>query len=90
MREIAETGGAVYHRELLAEFPPTLLDLMRLQGVGPHTVRQLHAELGISTLDDLEAALHDGRIRQIRGMGAASRRRCCRRSRITGAMRDAT
>jgi DNA polymerase (family 10) len=70
VREIAETGGAEYHRELLAEFPPTLLDLMRLQGVGPRTVRQLHAELGINTLDDLEAALHDGRIRQIRGMGA--------------------
>ena len=70
VREIAETGGAEYHRELLAEFPPTLLDLMRLQGVGPRTVRQLHAELGINTLDDLEAALQDGRIRQIRGMGA--------------------
>ena len=70
VREIAETGGAAYHRELLAEYPPTLLDLMRLQGVGPRTVRQLHAELGVSTLDDLEAALHDGRIRQIRGMGA--------------------
>src|SRR5215212_472054 len=70
VREIEDTGGAAYHRELLAEFPPTLLDLMRLQGVGPRTVRQLHAELGISTLDELEAALHDGRIRQIRGMGA--------------------
>ena len=64
------TGGAAFHRELLSEYPPTLLDLMRLQGVGPRTVRQLHAELGVSTLDDLEAALHDGRIRQIRGMGA--------------------
>jgi DNA polymerase (family 10) len=70
IREVVETGGAAYHRELLAEFPPTLLDLMRLQGVGPRTVRQLHADLGISTLDDLEAALTDGRIRQIRGMGA--------------------
>src|SRR6476619_1622525 len=50
VREIAETGGVAYLRELLAEYPPTLLDLMRLQGVGPRTVRQLHAELGISTL----------------------------------------
>ena len=70
VREIAGTGGAAFHRELLSEYPPTLLDLMRLQGVGPRTVRQLHAELGVSTLDELEAALHDGRIRQIRGMGA--------------------
>jgi DNA polymerase (family 10) len=70
VREIAETGDAAYRRELVAEFPPTLLDLLRLQGVGPRTVRQLHAELGVSTLDDLEAALRDGRIRRIRGMGA--------------------
>src|SRR5207237_2152807 len=35
VREIAETGGAAYHRELIAEFPPTILDLLHLQGVGP-------------------------------------------------------
>src|ERR1044071_10308441 len=32
IREIAETGDAPYHRELLAEFPPSVLDLLRLQG----------------------------------------------------------
>jgi DNA polymerase (family 10) len=70
IREVADTGGCQFHRELLAEFPPSILDLLRLQGVGPKTVRQLHAELGIRTLDDLEAALRDGRIRALRGMGA--------------------
>src|SRR5881394_2898177 len=35
IREIAETGGTAIHRELLAEFAPTILDLLRLQGVGP-------------------------------------------------------
>ena len=34
IREIADTGGAEFHRELVAEFPPSVLDLLHLQGVG--------------------------------------------------------
>ena len=70
IREIAETGDAAYHRELVAEFPPTILDLLHLQGVGPKTVATLYRELGIRTLDDLERAALDGRIRALHGMGA--------------------
>jgi len=69
IREIAETGDAEYHRELVAEFPPTILDLLHLQGVGPKTVAVLYRELGVRTLDDLEAAARDGRVRALRGMG---------------------
>jgi DNA polymerase (family 10) len=70
IREIADTGSAAFHRELLAEFPPTILDLLHLQGVGPKTVATLYRELGIRTLADLEHAAADGRIRALRGMGA--------------------
>ena len=42
IREIAETGDAEFHRELLAEFPATILDLTHLQGVGPKTVATLY------------------------------------------------
>jgi DNA polymerase (family 10) len=68
--EISETGDAAYHRELVAEFPPTVLDLLHLQGVGPKTVAALYRELDIRTLDDLQQAATDGRIRSLRGMGA--------------------
>ena len=67
--EIAETGGSTYHRELLAEFPPTVLDLLRLQGVGPKTVATLYRDLGVRTLEDLEQAAIEGRVRAIKGMG---------------------
>jgi DNA polymerase (family 10) len=70
IREIAETGDAEFHRELMAEFPPTVLDLLQLQGVGPKTVATLYRELQVRTVEDLEAAAHDGRIRALRGMGA--------------------
>jgi len=69
IREIADTGDAAFHKELVAEFPPTILDLLDLQGVGPKTVATLYRELGVRTIDDLEAAAKDGRIRALRGMG---------------------
>jgi DNA polymerase (family 10) len=70
IREIVETGESTYHRELVAEFPPSVLDLLHLQGVGPKTVATLYRELAIRTLDDLARAAAEGRIRAVRGMGA--------------------
>src|SRR5205823_3326034 len=55
---------------LVAEFPPTVLDLLHLQGVGPKTVAMLYRALDIRTLDDLERAAIDGRVRALRGVGA--------------------
>src|SRR4029077_13168959 len=69
IREIAETGGSEYHRELAAEFPPSVLELLHLQGIGPKTVATLYRELGVRTLEDLQQAAVDGRIRALRGMG---------------------
>jgi DNA polymerase (family 10) len=70
LAELLETGAIPYHRTLLEEFPPTILDLLRLQGVGPKTVALLYHGLGIRTLDELEAAARGGRIRALKGMGA--------------------
>jgi DNA polymerase (family 10) len=69
IRELVETGECAYHRELLQQFPPTILDLLRLQGVGPKTVALLYGTLGIQSVDDLAAAARDGRLRSIKGMG---------------------
>ncbi|MGE3509759.1 MAG: DNA polymerase/3'-5' exonuclease PolX [Vicinamibacterales bacterium] len=68
--ELSATGACVYHRELVAEFPPSVLDMLRLQGVGPKTVATLYRELGVRTLEDLETACTTGRVRAIKGMGA--------------------
>jgi DNA polymerase (family 10) len=70
IREIALTGGAEFHQELVAQFPPSILDLLHLQGVGPKTVAVLYRELGVRTIEDLEQAARDGRVRALHGMGA--------------------
>ncbi|MEO7665035.1 MAG: DNA polymerase/3'-5' exonuclease PolX [Candidatus Limnocylindrales bacterium] len=68
LAELAETGRLGYHERLLAEFPPTLLDLLRIPGLGPKSVRQLYTQLGISTLEGLRQAAESGRLRGMRGM----------------------
>jgi DNA polymerase (family 10) len=70
VRELADTGACAYHQDLLREFPPTILDLLRLQGVGPKTVALLYGTLNIRTLDELAEAAREGRLRAVKGMGA--------------------
>jgi DNA polymerase (family X) len=70
IREIALTGDTGIRQDLLKEFPATLLDVLRLQGVGPKTVAILYRDLRIKSLDDLAEAAKAGRIRALKGMGA--------------------
>ena len=68
--ELATTGKMAFYERLKAEIPPGLVDLLRIPGLGPKTVRQLHAELGIASMDDLRAAAESGRLRDLRGLSA--------------------
>ncbi len=68
--ELSRTGRLAYHEQLLAEFPATLLDLLKVPGLGPRTVRQLWATLGIADLEALRSAAESGRLRGLRGMSA--------------------
>jgi DNA polymerase (family 10) len=70
IRDIAATGTCEIRQELLKEFPETLLEVLRLQGVGPKTVATLYKELHIKSLADLSEAAKAGRIRGVKGMGA--------------------
>ena len=67
--EIIETGGCSFHRELAAEFPAGLLDVLRLQGVGPKTAALLYRELQIGSIEQLTAALDSNRLRGVKGVG---------------------
>lgn len=70
IRELAATGACRYHQDLIQEFPPTILDLLHLQGVGPKTVALLYSVLNITTVDELAEAARTGRVRDLKGMGA--------------------
>ncbi len=70
IRDIVTTGECQIRQDLLEEFPPTLLDVLRLQGVGPKTVALLYRDLHVKSLEDLAEAAKAGRVRGIKGMGA--------------------
>ena len=53
IEELARTGHLAYYDKLREEVPPTLVALLEIPGIGPRTVKQLHDELGIETLEDL-------------------------------------
>jgi DNA polymerase (family 10) len=68
LAELAETGRLEYHDRLRAQVPDGLLEMLRVPGVGPKTVRLLHSELGIDSVEALRAAAAAGGLRHIRGL----------------------
>jgi DNA polymerase (family X) len=70
IREMVETGTLGFRDELVAEVPRSLIDLMRLPGVGPKKARRFYDEMNICSVDELEAAAKEGRIATIPGFGA--------------------
>jgi DNA polymerase (family 10) len=72
--ELARTGRLAFYDRLVAEVPPSLVELLRVPGVGPKTVKILHDELGIESMEDLRHAAEAGRLRTIRGISEKSER----------------
>jgi DNA polymerase (family 10) len=66
---LLETGSIPAVEKLRAKFPPGLVDITRLPGVGPKRVRKLYDELGIASLEDLRTAAETGRLRDVKGFG---------------------
>ena len=66
--ELARTGHLAFYDRLVAEVPPSLVELLRVPGVGPRTVKILYEELGIDSLDDLRQAAEAGRLRSVKGL----------------------
>ena len=67
--EFAETGAIAEREELLAQVPPTLPELMQIQGLGPKTVRTLWQEGKITSIAELQKAIDDGSILSLPRMG---------------------
>ncbi len=55
-----------------AEVPEGVVELLRVQDVGPRKARLFWKQLDITSIAELEAAARDGRLRNLPGMGAKS------------------
>jgi DNA polymerase (family 10) len=67
---LADEGAIPALEKLRAKFPPGLIAITRLPGLGPKRARRLFEELGIDSLEALRAAAEEERIRTLRGFGA--------------------
>ncbi|MFQ5552612.1 MAG: helix-hairpin-helix domain-containing protein, partial [Thermoplasmata archaeon] len=67
--EYLETGEVQAYEKLKAEVPEGLVEIMRIQGVGPKTTKLLYDRLGISTVEELKEAAESGRLYGVKGLG---------------------
>ena len=67
--QAVETGTIPLRTELLAKYKPTMLELLRLPGMGPKTVALVWSALGVCDIDALEAAAREGRLAGLPRMG---------------------
>jgi DNA polymerase (family X) len=66
---LVQTGSIPAMEKLRAKFPPGLIALTRLPGVGPKRVRLLHSQLGVDSVESLREAALAQRLRTVRGLG---------------------
>lgn len=67
--ELVDTGECREHARLSALVPPGVLEMLRIEGVGPKTVEAIWKNLGIEDLAGLEEACRSGRILEAARMG---------------------
>jgi DNA polymerase (family X) len=70
IEELAKRGTFEKRDTLLAQFPPTLLDLLKIQGLGPKGILLVYEHLKVATIDDLERICTEQKLRELPRMGA--------------------
>ncbi len=69
IEEYFKTGEISLHKRLRSEIPQGVLDMLAVPGMGPKKVGFLYREVGISSLEQLEKAAKERRLRRLRGFG---------------------
>ena len=69
IKEFLDTGRVSAHQKLIADLPTGVLDLMGIPGIGPKTAMLLTQELGVSSIEEVREAIHDGRVATLPRMG---------------------
>ncbi len=70
--QFQQTGEIAELAELRAKIPAGVRALTRIPALGPKRAMILHTDLGISSIDELAAAIDQGRLRDLRGFGPRS------------------
>ena len=72
IEEMLTTGELEFYTRLSQDVPPSLVEMLRVDGIGPKRVKQIYETLDITTLDELTVAASEGKLRDLPGLGAKS------------------
>ena len=73
--ELVLTGSSKFYDELRAQFPPDILELFSLPGLGAKKIKALHEKLKISSIADLAQACAAGRVAKLPGFGETTQKK---------------
>jgi DNA polymerase (family 10) len=69
IEEYLATGIMKKHEEVLSQIPKDLLNLLKIQNLGPKTLALAHRKLGVKNLEDLKRVIDDGSLATLFRMG---------------------
>src|SRR5713226_3239644 len=69
MQEMFKEGKLSLHAELLKKYHPSMLDLLKIQGLGPKTIALIWSAYQVSDLEGVEKLAREGKIRELPRMG---------------------
>jgi DNA polymerase (family 10) len=70
LQELCQRGSFEKRDALLALYPPTLLELLRIQGLGPKGIALVYQHYKVATIDELERLCKEQKLRELPRMGA--------------------
>ena len=70
LTEIAARGSFERRDEMLGKYPPTALEMLKIQGLGPKSVATIIEHFRVTTLDGLERLAKEGKLQTLPRMGA--------------------
>jgi DNA polymerase (family X) len=80
--ELVRTGRLEYYEKLKAQFPSGLDTLLEVPGIGPRTALLLARELNITSLDELEKAIEEGKVAELPRLGEKTARNILRQVQV--------
>jgi len=65
IKELCETGKLAQHQVLLEKYRPSMLELLKIQGLGPKTIALIWSAFQVSDLAGVEQLAREGKLREL-------------------------
>jgi len=69
LQEMLKSGQLTLHADLLKKYRPSMLDLLKIQGLGPKTIALIWSAYQVSDVEGVEKLAREGKIRELPRMG---------------------